>query len=170
MSQQLNPTNRKSCLLRNWRIINLCFFAQSSMFHNPSCCQEGVRGLMSRVSVRGLISRVRILLKIRPNCLHHQSLVHYLIGSHFSWILSVFIFPTLFSTFPLHFNILVFNKLLYQCASAFDVSCLHSYMLKCQLKEGVKNVLRNPSVKLVSAKKIHKQGADYPPNSQTKDP
>ena len=24
--------------------------------------------------------------------------------------------------------------------------------------------------KLVSAKKIHKQGADYPPNSQTKDP
>ena len=145
-------------LLHNWRIINLCFFAQSSMFHNPSCCQEGVRGL---------ISRVRILLKIRPNCLHHQSLVHYLIGRHFSWILSapifVFIFPTLFSTFPLHFNILVFNKLLYQCASAFDVSCLHSYMLKCQLKEGVKNVLRDPSVKLVSAKKNPQTGGGLSP-------
>ena len=158
MSQQLDPTNRKSCLLRNWKIITLCYFAQSSMFHNPSSCQEGVRSL---------ISRVRILLKIRPNCLHHQSLVHYLIGRHFSWILSapifVFIFPTLFSTFPSHFNILVFNKLLYQCASAFDVSCLHSYMLKCQLKEGVKNVLRNPSVKLVSAKKNPQTGGGLSP-------
>ena len=167
MSQQLNPTNRKSCLLRNWKIITLCYFAQSSMFHNPSCCQEGVRGLISRVSVRGLISCVRILLKIRPNCLHHQSLVHYLIGRNFSWILSapifVFIFHTLFSTFPLHFNILVFNKLLYQCASAFDVSCLHSYMLKCQLKEGVKNVLRDPSVKLVSAKKNPQTGGGLSP-------